>query len=333
MAKFGEKIRLERQRRGISLSQIAEATKISRRYLQALESGAFGDLPGGIFNKGYVRAYAQVVGLDEDATVQAYEAAESERAAASSEEGAAPGGAALSGLPPTAAPPEPRQRALHVAVALVALGGAALAAWVLFGGRDRTEPVTRAAPAPAAEPPRPAPDPSEAAGGPETDFAVAASGSVAVPEVVESIEAPPGPDRPAAPAAAAPAVETAAPSPTDRAAPAPRPAASELAVPDHGVGTGVAGHELRGRTDTFAPGDRVWFWTRVVGGAAGDRIRHVWIHDGREVETVELRVGGPHWRTHSVKTLHDAAVGDWTVEARDGSGTVLAREAFVRTGS
>lgn len=72
MSSFGEQIKRERELRKISLEDIAEATKISARYLRALERNDFSELPGGVFARGYVRAYAQFVGLDEEATVEAY---------------------------------------------------------------------------------------------------------------------------------------------------------------------------------------------------------------------------------------------------------------------
>src|SRR5208337_3598421 len=69
---FGEKLKLEREKRKISLEQISSSTKIGTRMLQALEEDKFSQLPGGIFNKGFVRAYARVLGLDEDQTVADY---------------------------------------------------------------------------------------------------------------------------------------------------------------------------------------------------------------------------------------------------------------------
>lgn len=69
---FGEKLKLEREKRKISLEQISSSTKIGTRMLQALEEEKFSQLPGGIFNKGFVRAYARVVGLDEDQAVADY---------------------------------------------------------------------------------------------------------------------------------------------------------------------------------------------------------------------------------------------------------------------
>jgi len=58
--------------RGVSLDQIMATTKISRRLLQALEDEQFDLLPGGIFNKSYVRAYAKCVGMDEEEAVAEY---------------------------------------------------------------------------------------------------------------------------------------------------------------------------------------------------------------------------------------------------------------------
>jgi len=69
---FGEKLKLEREKRKITLEQISGSTKIGTRMLQALEEDKFNQLPGGIFNKGFVRAYSRVVGLDEDQTVAEY---------------------------------------------------------------------------------------------------------------------------------------------------------------------------------------------------------------------------------------------------------------------
>jgi cytoskeleton protein RodZ len=69
---FGEKLKQEREKRKITLEQISVSTKIGTRMLQALEEDKFSQLPGGIFNKGFVRAYARCVGIDEDQTVADY---------------------------------------------------------------------------------------------------------------------------------------------------------------------------------------------------------------------------------------------------------------------
>jgi cytoskeleton protein RodZ len=69
---FGERLRREREMRGISLEEIVATTKIGTRLLRALENEQFDLLPGGIFNKSYVRAYAKCVGIDEDEAVAAY---------------------------------------------------------------------------------------------------------------------------------------------------------------------------------------------------------------------------------------------------------------------
>lgn len=58
--------------RAVTLEEIAEATKIGTRSLKALEDERFDILPGGIFNKGFVRAYARYLGLDQDQAVNDY---------------------------------------------------------------------------------------------------------------------------------------------------------------------------------------------------------------------------------------------------------------------
>jgi cytoskeleton protein RodZ len=75
VGKFGDKLRRERELRAVTLDEIAEATKIGTRSLKALEDEQFDILPGGIFNKGFVRAYAKYLGIDEDQAVADYTAA------------------------------------------------------------------------------------------------------------------------------------------------------------------------------------------------------------------------------------------------------------------
>jgi cytoskeleton protein RodZ len=72
---FGDKLRREREMRGVSLEEISESTKIGTRSLRALEEDDFEKLPGGIFNKGFVRAYSRFLGLDEEQTVADFDAA------------------------------------------------------------------------------------------------------------------------------------------------------------------------------------------------------------------------------------------------------------------
>lgn len=72
MPSFGEKLRVEREKRKITLEDISVSTKIGTRMLRALEENQFSQLPGGIFNKGFVRAYARALGLDEEQAVADY---------------------------------------------------------------------------------------------------------------------------------------------------------------------------------------------------------------------------------------------------------------------
>ncbi len=69
---FGDRLRREREMRGVSLEEIAAATKIGTRLLRALEDEQFERLPGGIFNKGFIRAYAKYLGIDEEGAVADY---------------------------------------------------------------------------------------------------------------------------------------------------------------------------------------------------------------------------------------------------------------------
>src|SRR5436853_7322637 len=69
---FGSKLRAARERRDISLRQIASATKISVSALEALERNDISRLPGGIFSRAFVRSYALEVGLEPEETIQEF---------------------------------------------------------------------------------------------------------------------------------------------------------------------------------------------------------------------------------------------------------------------
>src|SRR5256712_8925618 len=69
---IGEKLRLAREARGIVLRDISEQTRISIRYLEAIEKDDFRRLPGGIFNRSFIRAYAKFIGYDENNALEDY---------------------------------------------------------------------------------------------------------------------------------------------------------------------------------------------------------------------------------------------------------------------
>ena len=63
---------IARQKKGVSLEEIATSTKICISYLRAIEEGIFERLPGGIYTVSYIRQYAQAIDYDEDDLVRHY---------------------------------------------------------------------------------------------------------------------------------------------------------------------------------------------------------------------------------------------------------------------
>ena len=155
MSSFGEVLKRERELREISLREISEATKISLRYLEALERDDFRYLPGGVFNKGFVRAYAQFIGVDPETMVTAYLHEEQTQDARTEHHkleafrrsnggGVPPTGARSTGAEAPLDHGWPRwvlASAILVLLALLTLAGLALMSWV----RDRTSPRGAAA--------------------------------------------------------------------------------------------------------------------------------------------------------------------------------------------
>jgi cytoskeleton protein RodZ len=71
---LGEKLRQAREAKGLTLSDVAEQTRISSLYLEAIENDEYKILPGGIFNKGFVKSYAKFVGINEQEALMDYQA-------------------------------------------------------------------------------------------------------------------------------------------------------------------------------------------------------------------------------------------------------------------
>jgi cytoskeletal protein RodZ len=120
---FGEHLKREREMRGVSLEEVSAATRISTRFLEAIESDRWDSLPGGVFNRGFIRSVARYLGLDEDSMVAEY-ALETR-------------GRVDAGVVPDAPMAMPRnwKPAIVVAVALVVILAGAAFAYARYGGK------------------------------------------------------------------------------------------------------------------------------------------------------------------------------------------------------
>jgi len=174
VASFGAQLRQERERKGVTLEDISLTTKIGTRMLRALEEEHFDQLPGGIFNKGFIRAYARCLGMDEEQAIADYLVATGAAPSAKkSENDQAPI------LEPPSREENPATAGLPwgtfaVVLLIVALG---FAAWGFYSRESEKEASESAAPAqnataanppgtsPAAtaEQPQPEPKPAESA--------------------------------------------------------------------------------------------------------------------------------------------------------------------------
>ncbi len=72
MGQFGDKFRKAREAKELTLDDVSNVTKIGPRMLQAIEEENFDRLPGGVFNKGFIRAYAKHLGLDPEEAITEY---------------------------------------------------------------------------------------------------------------------------------------------------------------------------------------------------------------------------------------------------------------------
>lgn len=114
---FGERLKREREMREVSADELTKATRISHRFLDALENEKWENLPGGVFGRGFVRSIARYLGLDEEGLLAEYDLARGEQKA----EAPAPGENRIPGPP-------------KWMVALTILGLLVLLAALVFGG-------------------------------------------------------------------------------------------------------------------------------------------------------------------------------------------------------
>jgi hypothetical protein len=169
---FGEELRRERELRQITLREVAEATKISLRFLEALENNDFDVLPGGFFTRGFIKSYARHIGVNEEAMVNAYLMELNQQRGRTSAAAAAPA-PAVAPVPtpaPRAAAASARAagggaRSVTVAASLLAFFGLAFLLW--NGVRQLGQGAAQA--------PEPIPEPvSEPVGAPASEPAPAA---------------------------------------------------------------------------------------------------------------------------------------------------------------
>jgi cytoskeletal protein RodZ len=118
---FGERLKRERELREVSLNEVTVATRISTRFLQALENEDWNKLPGGVFNRGFVRSVARYLGLDEENLLAEYDMARGLQA---------PEASAIS--EPRAPSPPDRIAPAAVLAALLVLGALVAAAIYLW---------------------------------------------------------------------------------------------------------------------------------------------------------------------------------------------------------
>ncbi len=108
---FGESLKREREMRGVTLDEISAATRIATRFLKAIENEEWNQLPGGVFNRGFVRAFARYLGLDEENIVAEYTLAVGDR----------PSVPVWTGSPPVVAPEQPWLAWIVAAVVILTL--------------------------------------------------------------------------------------------------------------------------------------------------------------------------------------------------------------------
>jgi len=175
---FGESLKREREMRGVTLEEISAATRIATRFLRAIENEQWDQLPGGVFNRGFVRAVARYLGLDEESIVAEYTLAVGDR----------PTVPVWTGSPPAVAPQQPWLAWIVATVVILALlaGGWFGTRWFLArrAAKRAAQAAAMSAASSPSSPDAPQQNPGDLApvssGMPSPDALAAASGAPAV---------------------------------------------------------------------------------------------------------------------------------------------------------
>lgn len=165
MASLGQQLKQAREERGITIKQIADATRLGSRFLQAIENDDYKTLPGGVFNRAFVRKFARQVGMDEEQAVRLYDQQLAEM-------GGEPVKVSYIGLSDEAESKSSGNSVFLTLIVLIVLGAAGGAAWLAFNpygeqATTNTAPTTEvtATPVATANPTAtPTPEPAEISG-------------------------------------------------------------------------------------------------------------------------------------------------------------------------
>jgi cytoskeleton protein RodZ len=123
---LGEKLREAREARGYSLREVADNTRISARHLEAIEADDYKPLPGGVFNKGFIKAFARYVGVDQNEALEDYLRQMNQQGLSASEDESP-----ISRKHEVFLGDEPRRPFLTIVLALIILG---LLSWGVIAG-------------------------------------------------------------------------------------------------------------------------------------------------------------------------------------------------------
>ena len=187
---FGDNLKREREMRGVTLDEISAATRIATRFLQAIENEDWTQLPGGVFNRGFVRAVARYLGLDEENIVAEYTLAVGDR----------PSVPVWTGSPPAVTPEQPWLAWFIAAVVLIGLlagvwfGGRRLLAW--RSAKQSSETAAATAPASSAADAPGDPHAAEASGPTDAAPTPDAHGAAAGPPEAPAVATDPAPSTP-----------------------------------------------------------------------------------------------------------------------------------------
>jgi len=342
MQTLGNYLKKEREARNISLSDVADSTKISKLYLDCLENDEYSKIPGEPYVKGYISSYAECVGINEHEAIKLYNAFHTKFDNAAELKS--------DPLKPKKRPAPAYlsfRKKFWLVLALPVLLSIIIGLYYSFFQNQKKialdknlpkppkikQPVnsTRADPRQKSRDRRPLQSAKPALAAKISDNRQAGAihaRSLSHPTAPIEIQRPDQAAKravPYPPNYEYPSVTAATGPETDRVA-----SENKLKVAEAVVCSGLENRVPQGSGDSFEWSmDRVYVWSRIQCEKPPASIRHIYYFKGEKVSDVELKIRSDDWRTWSYKTLLSRQyIGPWRVDITSADGSVLQSLEF-----
>ena len=344
METLGDYLKKSREAQNISLSDVADYTKISKIYLDCLENNEYQKIPATPYVKGYISSYAACVGIDQHEALKLYDSFQNETNDADE---------LTCGIQPDKKNAKShfswinKKTGIVLAVGILVFLSAGLYYFLFQNQKEAVvdkspeEQLKTAQPTPISTithdlSPKKENKNSFQAGKQDVFKKTIETSKVGIKhnDSISQITDPPGIDRPnqnskdAVPSQPIQELSSVKELPVSNNVPINNE--NNLKIVETAVCSSVKDRTPQGLGDSFEWSmDKIFIWTRIECERLPSSIRHIYYFKGEKVNDILLNIRASHWRTWSYKTLSNKSyIGPWRVDITSIDGQLLQRINF-----